>query len=131
MQNVREYINVKLHTDSSTALKAIADPNFKNYSIIDENLVQTNHFQAVIKHITPIAIGITILELVCFYFFYIFPVAQLAARSNRNAEGVSSNLTWEKDFANIFCYFCFRAKLSCSMPGITKCQRPDASLTWA
>jgi hypothetical protein len=68
MQNVRQYINVKLHTNSETALKAVSDPNFKSYSIIDENLVQTNHFQPSIKHNTPIAIGVTILELVIIIF---------------------------------------------------------------
>lgn len=31
--------------------------------MIDENLVQTNHFLPIIKHTTPIAIGVTILEL--------------------------------------------------------------------
>lgn len=79
MQNVRQYINVKLHTNSSTALKAVADPNFKHYSIIDEDLVQTNHFQPVIKHVTPIAIGVTILELVRKYILKYLPVAQLAS----------------------------------------------------
>lgn len=54
---------MKLHVKSQTILKAISSHTFKNYSIIDENLVQTNHFLPVIKHSTPIAIGITILEL--------------------------------------------------------------------
>lgn len=64
MQNVREYIEVKLHTTSDSALKAACTPSFKHYSIIDENLVQTNHVPQVIKHNTPMAIGVTILELV-------------------------------------------------------------------
>ena len=34
--NVRDYIRVKLHTTSTTALTAIVDPFFKHYSIIDE-----------------------------------------------------------------------------------------------
>jgi len=64
MQNVRDYIEVKLHTNADSALKAASSPTFKHYSIIDENLIQTNHFPAVIRHNTPIAIGVTILELV-------------------------------------------------------------------
>jgi len=63
MQNVREYIKVKLHTTADSALKAVAKPTFKCYSIVDENLVQTNHFLPAIHHNTPIAIGVTILEL--------------------------------------------------------------------
>lgn len=66
MQNVREYIQVKLHVDAKTALKAASQPTFKHYSIIDESLVQTNHFMPKIVHMTPIAIGVTILELVSF-----------------------------------------------------------------
>jgi hypothetical protein len=64
MQNVRDYIDVKLHTSPESALKAASNPTFKHYSIIDENLIQTNHFPPVIHHNTPIAIGVTILELV-------------------------------------------------------------------
>lgn len=70
MQNVRDYIDVKLHTTIDSALKATSNPTFKHYSIIDENLVQTNHFPPVILHNTPIAIGVTILELVKFSKFY-------------------------------------------------------------
>jgi hypothetical protein len=47
-----------------SALKAVAQPTFKNYNIIDEKFIQTNHYNPVIEHKTPIAIGITILELV-------------------------------------------------------------------
>jgi len=41
----------------------VALHTFKNFSIIDEELVQTNHFVPVIKHTTPLAIGVAILEL--------------------------------------------------------------------
>ena len=68
MQNVREYIQVKLHTNPKSALKAISDPTFKSYAIIDENLVQTNHTPPSILHNTPIAIGVSILELVSYIF---------------------------------------------------------------
>ena len=64
IQNVRDYINVKLHTQANSAIKAASLHTFKNFSIIDEHLVQTNHFQHTITHTTPIAIGVTILELV-------------------------------------------------------------------
>ena len=70
MQNVRDYIEVKLHTKAESALKAASNHTFKNYSIIDENLVLTNHYQATITHSTPIAIGVTILELVNIKFFF-------------------------------------------------------------
>lgn len=63
LQNTRDYITVKLHTKGESIQKAVSSHTFKNYSIIDENLVQTNHFLPVIKHTTPIAIGVTILEL--------------------------------------------------------------------
>lgn len=63
LQNIREYSSVKLHTKGDSVLKAISSHTYKNYSIIDENLVQTNHFLPVIKHMTPIAIGVAILEL--------------------------------------------------------------------
>ena len=56
-------MSVKLHVKGDSVLKSISQPTFKNFSIIDENLVQTNHFLPVIKHTTPIAIGVTILEL--------------------------------------------------------------------
>jgi len=62
--NVRDYVTVKLHTQADTALSAASLHTFKNFSIIDEDLVQTTHYQATICHNTPIAIGVTILELV-------------------------------------------------------------------
>jgi len=65
MQNVRDYSCVKLHTSAKSALKAISKPTFKNYTILGEDLVQTNHFTQTITHDKPIAIGFSILELVC------------------------------------------------------------------
>lgn len=64
MQNVRDYMNVKLHTTATTALKAISNPTYKNHVILSENLVQTNHFTPSIIHDKPLSIGVTILELV-------------------------------------------------------------------
>ena len=68
IQCIRDYINVKLHLKAESALKAASCPTFKHYVIIDEDLVQTNHFLPSILHNTPIAIGVTILELVIFHF---------------------------------------------------------------
>jgi len=68
LQDIRAYIEVHLHTKSENALKAASACNYKHYSIIDENLVQTVHFRPSILHNTPIAIGITILELVILFF---------------------------------------------------------------
>jgi len=64
MQNVRDYINVGLHTNIRSALRAVSNPTFKNFVILNENLVQTNHTVPIIKHNQPIAIGVAILELV-------------------------------------------------------------------
>lgn len=64
MQNVRDYSTVKLHTSAKSALKAISNPTFKNYTILGDDLVQTNHFTPTIVHDKPIAIGFSILELV-------------------------------------------------------------------
>jgi hypothetical protein len=63
LQNVRDYCAVKLHVNVRSALKAISHPTFKSFSIIDENLVQTNHFLPIIKHNIPIAIGVSILDI--------------------------------------------------------------------
>ena len=63
IQNVRNYLNVKLHVKPKSLLKAIANPTFKNFSILDEDLVQTNHFTPTILHDKPVFIGFSILEL--------------------------------------------------------------------
>jgi hypothetical protein len=74
MQDIRSYIQVKLHTTSKSALKAIGKPTYKNHTILGENLVQTNHFLPVIMHNTAIAIGVTILELVSLIHITMFVV---------------------------------------------------------
>ena len=71
MQNVRDYLTVKLHTTKKSALNAIAKPTYKNHTILSKNLVQTNHFTPVIKHDKPIAIGVSILELVSIFYLKI------------------------------------------------------------
>lgn len=73
IQNVRNYINVKLHTNLKSLQKAIACHTFKNYIILDDNLVQTNHFTPNIVHDKPLFVGFTILELskyIMYDFYY-------------------------------------------------------------
>ena len=64
LQDIRAYTEVQLHTEAGSAMKAASMHTFKNFVIVDENLVQTVHFRPTILHNTPIAIGVTILELV-------------------------------------------------------------------
>ena len=64
IENVRDYATVKLHTTKDSALKAISKHNYKSHVIISKNLVQTNHYNDVVLLNKPIAIGVTILELV-------------------------------------------------------------------
>lgn len=73
IQNVRAYSIVKLHNNKKSLMRAISHHTFKNFVIIDENLVQTNHVKPIICHDRPIAIGMTVLELskhIMFDFFY-------------------------------------------------------------
>jgi len=73
IQNVRNYIQVKLHTKISSLKQAVSSPTFKNFTIIGDNLVQTNHSLTQIIHDRPIYVGFTILELskhFMFDFFY-------------------------------------------------------------
>jgi len=73
IQNVRNYLDVKLHIHEKQLLKSASNPTFKNYVILDENLVQTNHFTPIIIHDRPIFVGFTILELskhFMYDFFY-------------------------------------------------------------
>lgn len=71
MQNVRDYIAVKLHTTLESAEKAVSCHTFKNQIILDENLVQTNHSIPIVFHNKPISLGVTILELVNFNLKFI------------------------------------------------------------
>lgn len=90
IQNVRGYINVKVHTDKDHLLDAITDPNLKRCIILGENLVQTNHDVPVIKHRQPIIIGFTILELVNCFSYLIFSIIVL----------ISLKLTKQKSLLN-------------------------------
>ena len=64
IENVRDYCTVKLHTTKDSAMKAISKHNYKSHVIIAKNIVQTNHYNDVILLNKPIAIGVTILDLV-------------------------------------------------------------------
>jgi hypothetical protein len=66
LQNVRDYISVRPHTNKKSALKAASSHIFKNQVILDENLIQTNHTIPSVFHNKPIAVGVTKLELVNF-----------------------------------------------------------------
>ena len=73
IQNVRNYVRVKLHLNMDSLMNAASDSGFKNYNIISENLVQTNHKLERIEHKQPLFIGFAILELskhFMFDFFY-------------------------------------------------------------
>lgn len=75
MQNVRDYICVKLHTTKESAEKAISSHTYKSHVILDKNLIQTNHSIPTILHDKPIAIGISILELVFLFYFFILVIS--------------------------------------------------------
>lgn len=73
IENIRDYMKVSLHTVKNNAAQAVSSPNFKSFSIIHKDLVQTNHSQMEIVHNKPIVIGFTILELskwIMYDFFY-------------------------------------------------------------
>jgi len=69
IQNVRNYISVHLHTTMSSVQGAISSPTYKNFVIIGDNLVQTNHTLSEIIHDKPIYVGFTILELSKHFMF--------------------------------------------------------------
>lgn len=62
IENVRDYITIKMHTTDKSFKKASSLHTFKNFSIIDKDLVTTSHFLPNIVHDKPYAIGFTILE---------------------------------------------------------------------
>lgn len=69
IQNIRNYIQVKIHNRISTLRQAVSNPNFKSFTIIGDNLVQTNHAVNKIVHNKPIYAGFTILELSKHFMF--------------------------------------------------------------
>lgn len=64
LENVRDYSIVKLHNNRESLLRSVNSVTFKNYTILDENLVQASHTPLKVYHNKPIFVGFTILELV-------------------------------------------------------------------
>lgn len=62
IENVKDYISIKMHQTDESFRKATSLHTFKNFSIIDQDLVTTSHFLPQIIHNKPYAIGFTILE---------------------------------------------------------------------
>lgn len=69
IQNNRNYIEVKLHNNRESLMKLVSHFTYKSFSIITNNLVQTNHFPDKIEHKRPIYVGFTILELSKHFMF--------------------------------------------------------------
>ena len=69
IQNQRNYVSVKLHTNVKSYKRAVSHPSFKHFTIIGENLVQTTHTPTEIIHDKPIYAGFTILELSKHFMF--------------------------------------------------------------
>ena len=64
IENIRDYISIKLHTNEKSFKRAISKHTFKSFSIIDEDLVATSHRLPEITHNKPYGVGFTILEYV-------------------------------------------------------------------
>ena len=62
IENCKDYITIKMHKSDESFRKASSLHTFKNFSIIDDDLVTTSHFLPQIFHDKPYAIGFTILE---------------------------------------------------------------------
>ena len=72
IQNIRDYISVKIHLDKKSFLKATSSPTYKSHVIIDEACVITSHKNNDILHDKPYAIGFTILEYVSKSHIFLF-----------------------------------------------------------
>ena len=69
IQNNRKYIEVQIHSNKDTLIRALSDYSYKHFGIIDENLVQTVHSLKEIVHDKPMYVGFSILELSKHYMF--------------------------------------------------------------
>jgi len=69
IQNVRKYVDVKIHTNIQSFYNATSWVTFKYFSIIGENLIQTVHSPSEIFHDRPIYAGFAILELSKHFMF--------------------------------------------------------------
>lgn len=85
IQNVRNYLNVKIHTNIKSLQNAISSHTFKSFVILENNLVQTNHFLPVITHDKPLAIGFSVLDL-SKHFMYDFWYNKLTNTNNFNVD---------------------------------------------
>jgi len=85
IQNVRNYLTVKLHFKAKSLIKAASCHTFKNFVILDDDFVQTNHFTAFVLHDRPIFIGFAILEL-SKHFMYDFYYNKLLHNSPSTIE---------------------------------------------
>ena len=63
MENVRDYVDVKLTCNQSYMLKWVGNPRFKYLSIFNEDLVAIMLQKSSVKLCKPIFIGFTVLEL--------------------------------------------------------------------
>ena len=104
IQNNRNYIQVKLHSKVSSLKQAISSPTFKNFIIIGDNLVQTNHSLSQITHDKPIYAGFTILELskhFMFDFYYNILVKDLKCKLDLGMSDTDSFL-FKVDNSEVF-----------------------------
>ena len=83
IENVRDYITVKLHKSAESLRKASSMHTFKNFAIIDKDLVTTSHFLPEIIHNKPYAIGFSILEF-SKHFMYDFYYNKLLRKCGNN-----------------------------------------------
>ena len=84
IENVRDYTTLKVHYNQKSFQRACSHFTFKNFSIIDENIVTTSHFSKEIVLNKPYAVGFTILELSkhFMYDFYYLKLMPVCGRDN-------------------------------------------------
>ena len=75
-----DYISIKLHNNNKSFMKAMSKHTFKNFNILDEDLVTTSHRLPEIFHDKPYAVRFTILEY-SKHFMYEFYYKSLLSRS--------------------------------------------------
>ena len=79
MENVRNYVDVKLVTNEKQARKLICKPNFRHHNIFCENLAAIHMGKTKVVLNKPINLGITVLDLsktlmYKFHYEYIKPM---------------------------------------------------------
>jgi len=63
MENIRNRVDICLHTSSNKASKLIVKPNFRHCTIYDENLVAVHMKQTRIYYNKHVYLGMCILDL--------------------------------------------------------------------